>query len=118
MLFGLTALFAIVMVGVPVPLPPGVGVGDGDVVPLLVEPPPHAATTSASPPAAAKTQVAFLPAPIMLALLKPTLTKSSTLLRLCVRTAAESHRRFAGRLRAARLRGSLRIPRPGPVSIS
>jgi hypothetical protein len=72
MLFGLTALFAIVTVGGLVPPPPGVGVGDGDVVPVLVEPPPHAATTNASPPVAARKQVAFLHAPIMLALLKPT----------------------------------------------
>jgi hypothetical protein len=68
----------LLMVGVLVPPPPSVGVGDGDVVPLLVELSPHAETTNTSPPAANQ-QVAFLHVPIMLALLKPTLKKSSTL---------------------------------------
>jgi hypothetical protein len=71
MFFGLTALFAIVTVGVLVPPPPGVG--EGDVAPLLVQPPPHAAMTNASAPVTANPHVAFAHAPIMLALLKQVL---------------------------------------------
>ena len=64
MLFGLTALFAIVMVGVLVPPPPGAGVGDGAGA---GEPPPHAATTNASATATTNPPLAFLHAVIMLA---------------------------------------------------
>src|SRR5687767_2423696 len=49
MLFGLSALLAIVIIG---PLPEG-DVGDGDVPLLLAESPPHPAMTNASVPAAA-----------------------------------------------------------------
>src|SRR5437867_3970020 len=58
MFFGLTALFAIVIVLVPVP--PAGGVGDGDVPPPLVEPPPQAATAAASALAATNRQVTSL----------------------------------------------------------
>ena len=67
MLFELTALFAIVIVGVLVPpavggagVGAGAGAGDG-------EPPPHAVTTDASAPMTANLHSAFLHAVIMLA---------------------------------------------------
>jgi hypothetical protein len=64
--FGLTALFAIVIVDVVVPPPLGGGFGDGaGGAPLLVEPPPHAATRNATPmanPPAAFLHLLIMPA--------------------------------------------------------
>src|ERR1700686_2410558 len=57
MFLGLTALFAIVIVGGSAP-PPGDGVGDGEG--LLPEPPPHAASRIAIDPAGTNRQVTFM----------------------------------------------------------
>lgn len=56
---GLTALFAIVIVGALGFPSPGEGVGVGDVPTPLFDPPPHAGTTSANAIAAANSRNNF-----------------------------------------------------------